>query len=488
VTTAAPSAAPQPAQSSNGNSGGAGTAVTAGTGTAGTGAAGAGGAGTAGGTGTTAAPYTYNKSDDHTGAVIGIVAGCVAILCACGCGVAYYFFRSSQSQPGKVTPIQIAPGAWEAPAQKAGGTSSSLQSASKTRIRAAEKGDEVVTDTPGMYTIMAAASRVGDVIALENTQVGLLKQGDEVEVIEVKRLETVPRIRARLRKPSGWITLVNTETGERFAEMKAKTTNRLGTPLPPQPLPAIWTNQDAGMDFSQLVTVEALVPDFQELLTATYKQVKTKDRGDHQMPTRLEVVSVMHNENRQLWQRYSEAKVALRDARSHRCTPLEKLNGGVSKTMAHLKAQSSPLSKGFDQSVNEALLFHGTSPSGMAAIAKEGFSLNFAGSFAGTMYGPGAYFAECSSKSDEYGRDEKDGIYSGLNCLLLCRVLLGEMMVIQVGGNSVHDVIKAAMESNAFNSILGDRQAAVGTYREFVVYKEDQVYPEYAIIYKRKYD
>ena len=35
------------------------------------------------------------------------------------------------------------------------------------------------------------------------------------------------------------------------------------------------------------------------------------------------------------------------------------------------------------------------------------------------------------------------------------------------------------------HSLLGDREAAVGTYREFIVYDGAQVYPEFAIIYER---
>jgi len=34
--------------------------------------------------------------------------------------------------------------------------------------------------------------------------------------------------------------------------------------------------------------------------------------------------------------------------------------------------------------------------------------------------------------------------------------------------------------------VLGDRKASVGTYREFVVYGDDQVYPEYLVLYSRE--
>ena len=41
--------------------------------------------------------------------------------------------------------------------------------------------------------------------------------------------------------------------------------------------------------------------------------------------------------------------------------------------------------------------------------------------------------------------------------------------------------------SGEFHSILGDREKAVGTFREFVVLDEDQVYPEILVRYTRRY-
>ena len=44
------------------------------------------------------------------------------------------------------------------------------------------------------------------------------------------------------------------------------------------------------------------------------------------------------------------------------------------------------------------------------------------------------------------------------------------------------------VQSGGFHSVLGDREKARGTYREFVVYDQDQAYPEYLIIYRRTSD
>lgn len=56
------------------------------------------------------------------------------------------------------------------------------------------------------------------------------------------------------------------------------------------------------------------------------------------------------------------------------------------------------------------------------------------------------------------------------------------------GGESAHGIISAAMSSGSYDSILGDRQASVGTYREFVVYDNKQVYPSYLLLYSHKQD
>ena len=106
-----------------------------------------------------------------------------------------------------------------------------------------------------------------------------------------------------------------------------------------------------------------------------------------------------------------------------------------------------------------------------------------AGTSAGTMFGHGAYFAEMCSKSDEYAKDGTD-LYDGIYALLLCRVCCGEMFRVL---KSDHKAIDAALESGRYDAVLGDREAAVGTYREFVIFEEDLIYPEYVVLYTRRY-
>mmetsp|Transcript_142707 Transcript_142707/g.443842 ORF Transcript_142707/g.443842 Transcript_142707/m.443842 type:complete len:515 (-) Transcript_142707:122-1666(-) len=219
----------------------------------------------------------------------------------------------------------------------------------------------------------------------------------------------------------------------------------------------------------------------QSLLDSTFKSITTRDRRTA-IPTRLKLVKVQRVENADLWKNYASGRHMIRSKRAHRCTAVDNYGGEVATTGSLMGANKRSL----DQRLNEVYLWHGTTPAAAMGISKSGFRLQYAGTKTGSMYGNGVYFAECSSKSDEYAADELDGLYRGLYCLLLCRVVLGELLHLPTGGEATHQTIKTAIESEVFDSVLGDRAASVGTYREFIVYQEDQVYPEYLVLYQRE--
>merc|ERR1719444_609570 len=114
----------------------------------------------------------------------------------------------------------------------------------------------------------------------------------------------------------------------------------------------------------------------------------------------------------------------------------------------------------------EAYLAHGTNPSSAMAILKSGFALSAAGKSTGTMFGYGIYLAECSSKSDEYARDDSGGNYRGLRSMVICRSLVGKPYITVDPG----DFIEQAKE-NGYDCVLGDRESKVGTYKEFVFFE-----------------
>merc|ERR1712100_986060 len=109
-----------------------------------------------------------------------------------------------------------------------------------------------------------------------------------------------------------------------------------------------------------------------------------------------------------------------------------------------------------------------------------GFVLDHAGSSRGTMFGNGIYTAECSSKSDEYGQDDGGNTYPSLNAMLVCRSYTGKPLVVTDAGDYVEQ-----QQAGGFHCICGDRESKVGTYREFIFSQENQIYPEFTIIYRR---
>jgi len=246
-------------------------------------------------------------------------------------------------------------------------------------------------------------------------------------------------------------------------------------------VPPTWKNQDAAAGFQTITSADPSITQvLQDMIDATFKSVPTRDRADGAVPSRLAVRTVQRVESSELWRRYAHARARLRAKRPHRCTSVQ--SRGRVLTMEG----GRPILAGAEDGVNEVFLWHGTSPGAAAAIAKEGFDVSLAGSSTGAMYGDGVYLSECSSKSDEYAQKDAQGLMPECHCLMLCRVVLGEFLTMGVGGASVHATIAAAMASGQFESVVGDREAAVGTYREFVVYTADQVYPEYIVMYRRE--
>ncbi|CAL8093333.1 unnamed protein product [Orchesella dallaii] len=132
---------------------------------------------------------------------------------------------------------------------------------------------------------------------------------------------------------------------------------------------------------------------------------------------------------------------------------------------------------------NERMLFHG-SPF-IPAIVHKGFDERHA--YIGGMFGAGIYFAEHSSKSNQYVY----GIGGGTGCpvhkdrscyqchrqLLLCRVILGKSFL-------QFSALKMAHSPPGHHSVVGRPSAGGLTYPEYVVYRGEQAYPEYLVTYQ----
>jgi len=132
---------------------------------------------------------------------------------------------------------------------------------------------------------------------------------------------------------------------------------------------------------------------------------------------------------------------------------------------------------------NERMLFHG-SPF-INAIIQKGFDERHA--YIGGMFGAGIYFAENSSKSNQY----VNGIMGGTGCsqhkdrscysckrqMLLCRVALGKSFY-------QFSALKMAHAPPGHHSVVGRPSGGGLSFSEYVVYRGEQAYPEYLISYQ----
>lgn len=249
----------------------------------------------------------------------------------------------------------------------------------------------------------------------------------------------------------------------------------------PYRAPDYWTHQDDGVPvLEHLEEMEAL-PFFQAALTQTFKAVRTRDRHGS-VPKHLKLKKAYRVENSKLWQRFQNASAALEQRRGSSSTQVQLLDGNPETGHVRTSEPLGKLTERLRSDLVEHYLFHGTSPQGAKAIAETGFRRIMAGMNAGTAFGRGCYFAEASSKSDEYAQCDDENHY----VMLLCRVVCGELFRLTQRDPSVALALAEALHANRYDAVLADREAGAGTYREFVIFDEECVYPEYILLYDRE--
>jgi len=215
----------------------------------------------------------------------------------------------------------------------------------------------------------------------------------------------------------------------------------------------------------------------QELLDGTFKHKTTRDGRGRRLAKRFVAVQALRSEHPALWDRYAQRRTQVAEER--RSAPPGCLVAPNTANLAEGLTGRCRDDEGRNPA-NEALLFHGTNPAGALSILGTSFKIDAAGLAAGTMFGPGVYLAECSTKSDEYAQDDPEGANKGLFAMLLCRAVVGKPFVVEEPGNYATQVT-----SGEFDCVLGDREKAVGTYREFIFFHEASIYPEYVLFYRR---
>lgn len=253
------------------------------------------------------------------------------------------------------------------------------------------------------------------------------------------------------------------------------------------PYPMYWDTRDSSdADFSNLVPVDSQnIKLFQELINETYRNIWTRDRKKHnrnaRVPSGYEVVTAFRAENSKLWREYGVKRAQLladADQSGHPYT----LYGDVKSTNAWVK-HGGLLADRLKPECNEWYLFHGTTPKAARSICRNDFNLNRAGSCTGTLYGRGIYFAESITKADEYSKPNEDGEYA----VILARVVGGTPNYIDAVEPDPEECLQSCIQG-PYDCIIGDREKARGTYREFVFYDTENFFAEYIIHYRRLYD
>ena len=188
--------------------------------------------------------------------------------------------------------------------------------------------------------------------------------------------------------------------------------------------------------------------------------------------TKFRVVHVFRVENPSVWKTYAEKRASIA---SQCCIPEERW-AGVS-----LAGLAGPL----DAEANEVFLFHGTDRESVDEIWQQGFDERVAEE--GGLLGRGIYFAENSSKSDEYCTPDSKGICR----MVVSRVTLGTAFVSRRVDRSLRrPPARLDDESRICDSVVGVTAetvpgAGLECYNQFVVYDRSLTYPELIVEFKR---
>lgn len=236
--------------------------------------------------------------------------------------------------------------------------------------------------------------------------------------------------------------------------------------------PGVNTNDDERHELYAVNTDEFAV--LANLLHNTYRGTWTRDRGrGEQVPGGYELVSARRNENPRVWTKYNVRRKLVENRCKHNKPEQRPLK--TTYCMSKLPC-GMPLS----HICNEWFTFHGTNQDTMMKIMAGDFLVRTAGSTTGTLYGNGIYMAESITKADEYAKEDGDGLFRAI----LCRVIGGAVLYNdEVDPNG--DELRSKAIYGSYDSVIGDREKARGTYKEIVVYDADQVYPAYELVYKR---
>ena len=217
-----------------------------------------------------------------------------------------------------------------------------------------------------------------------------------------------------------------------------------------------------------------------ELLKGHFEKSVTRHRGPaqgdpHREAPKLEVVRIERLVNPRLQEKYLAEVQDIAGLCERKVSPLPP----VVEHATEVKVESFPGLK-----LNERLLYHGAPSELIERLRLQGLDPRRAGSNFGKLYGHGVYLAANSSKSDIYTKPNADGE----RCILVVRACLGETHRAPRAMQNILMPPERSDKRGPLNSVTALRtdQGGVVEHSEFIVYKESQCLPEFAIWYKHK--
>lgn len=223
---------------------------------------------------------------------------------------------------------------------------------------------------------------------------------------------------------------------------------------------------------------------FQKLMDSTHQKRWTRDRatrGDGgAIAEKFHVIHVSEIQNQASWENYDKRRQEIIRSGNKRVSDDQwrKWSGIImTKAIGEEICKACNLTP-LDHRCNEFLMFHGASPVVADLIAMNHFDISFASKDG--MFGAGLYFAEASSKSDEYCQPNAQNEFP----LILVRCTLGKVNYVDQP-KPYDDPGRRNLEhscmSGSYDCVLGDRIKVSNTYREFVIYDNFQAYPHFIL-------
>ncbi|CAK0883638.1 unnamed protein product [Prorocentrum cordatum] len=249
--------------------------------------------------------------------------------------------------------------------------------------------------------------------------------------------------------------------------------------------PAYWSTKSA--DVCDLVPLPSRqLQDFQALSDSSYKKTWTRDRTRHnpdrpEVPKGYRVINAFRNENGKLWSEYFSRPSTLQDqmrgASGSGSQSIAVYNKEVRTSVASVKFNHGDV---LARDCNEWYLLHGANPAAAMEICNSDFTIRTAGSNTGTLHGRGLLFADSITKADEYSKPNSNGVYA----VLVCRVLGGRVLYTGEVNPDPEDLVEQCV-SGPYDAVLGNREKCRGTFKEFVLFDTEDVFPEFIIEYQR---